>query len=146
MGRRGEERSGPGGDHRGRGRLPRRVLGIAGGGEGGQGVVAGIPASPQGASGLDGTQLFVPRTRAWAWSNNAGRGVPGRSVDKRVRGALVPQRLEPRAQSQGERGFAAILLKAIHAQEDRVAPLKKAADVVEKLEGMKLKKAASVRA
>lgn len=34
------------------------------------------------------------------------------------------------------------MLKAIHAQEDRAAALKKAVDVVEKLEGMKLKKAA----
>lgn len=40
----------------------------------------------------------------------------------------------------------AAMLKAIHAQEDREAALKKAADVVEKLQGMKLAKASNAHA
>ena len=41
---------------------------------------------------------------------------------------------------KGKSREAAAMLKAIHAQEDREAALKKAADVVEKLRGMKLPK------
>jgi transposase-like protein len=43
---------------------------------------------------------------------------------------------------QGKRRLVAAMLKAIHAQEDRAAALAKGKDVVEKLKGMKLKKAA----
>ena len=43
---------------------------------------------------------------------------------------------------KGKRREVAAMLKAIHAQEDREAARKKAADVVEKLRGMKLSKAA----
>jgi transposase-like protein len=43
---------------------------------------------------------------------------------------------------QGRRRLVAAMLKAIHAQEDRAAALAKGKDVVEKLKGLKLKKAA----
>ncbi len=43
---------------------------------------------------------------------------------------------------QGKRRLVAAMLKAIHAQEDRAAALAKSKDVVEKLKGLKLKKAA----
>jgi len=45
---------------------------------------------------------------------------------------------------RGKAKVVAAMLKAIHAQEDRQAALRKAADVVEKLEAMKLSKAAQI--
>jgi transposase-like protein len=45
---------------------------------------------------------------------------------------------------KGKVKLVAAMLKAIHAQEDRQAAARKAADVVEKLEGMKLGKAAQI--
>ena len=48
------------------------------------------------------------------------------------------------AVSKGKRKEVAAMLKAIHAQEDRAAALKKATDVAKKLEKMRLRKATSI--
>ena len=111
-----------------------------GGGEGGQGRVAELPAAAEGARPGRRTAVHVGQV------SGPGRGV-GRSCSRRRCGSgasCISIATSLAVTPKGRAREVAAMLKAIHAQEDRAAAQAKAEQVVEKLRAMRLGQAADI--